>query len=148
MAGRGPGRSAVKAADAFGGRGEVLGQWQGGYVYNPDTTERAHGMARWGTVDGTLMLCTEGLTFAASKAEETLREKLTVLVLPQEEIRGVRVVSPRAGADGVQRRGFWYRSWFPRLVVDTGDGTYLFEVDWARVKQVADRITTITGRVS
>lgn len=148
ISGRGPGRSAAKAADAFGGRGELLGEWQGGYVYDADTTEREHGMARCGTVDGTLMLCTEGLTFAASKAEDTLREKPMVLMLPQEEIRGVLVVPPRAGADGVQRKGFWFRSWFPRLVVETGDGSYLFEVDWGRATQAADRITSITGRVA
>lgn len=50
------------------------------------------------------------------------------------------------GAGGV--KGFWYRSKSPRLVIDTGDGSHLFDIGWGRAKQVAQQITTITGRVS
>lgn len=106
-------------------------------------------MARRGTVDGMLTLYSEGVTFAATKGEDALREKLTVLVLPREEVRGVLVVPPRAGADGVQRKGFWFRSWFSRLVVETGDDRYLFEVSWGRARRVADRVNAMTmGQVS
>lgn len=148
MAGRGPGPSAIKASEVFGGRGKPLSRWRGGYVYDPDVRERAHGMARRGTVDGTLTLYAEGVTFAASNWEDELREEETVLVLPREKVCGVRVVPPRAGADGVQRRGFWFRSWFSRLVVETGDDSYLFEVSWGRARQVAERVNAMTGQVS
>lgn len=46
-----------------------------------------------------------GVTFAATKAEDMLRARETMLMLPAEQITGARVVSPRAGADGVPRRG-------------------------------------------
>lgn len=148
MAGRGPGASAIKAREAFGGSAEPLNHWRGGYVYDPDSRERAHGAARWGTVDGTVTLYTEGLSFAATNAEDALRGQETVLVLSIGQITGVWVVPSRAGGDRVQRRGFWYRSWFPRLVVETGDREYLFDIAWGKAKQVAQQISTITGRVS
>lgn len=35
-----------------------------------------------------------------------------------------------------------------RVVVDAGDGSYVFELDWGNAKHAAEQITTITGRVA
>lgn len=147
LAGRSPGTSAVRAAEAFSGRGKPVGRWPGGYIYDPDTAERTHGMSRCGTVDGTLTLYPQGLTFAASKAEDELQEHETVLVLPREEISAARVVSARAGVDGVARRGFFHRSPFPRLVVETRERSYLFDVSWGKASRLAGQITAVTSRM-
>jgi hypothetical protein len=56
----------------------------------------------------------------------------------------VWVVAARAGADGVVRKGWLWRSLFPRLVVDTRAGPWLFEVVGANVK--AAKIMQTLGR--
>jgi hypothetical protein len=56
------------------------------------------------------------------------------MVRSADEVIGARVVSARAGTDGVVRKGWWQRSPLPRLVVDTRSGPLLFEVMGAKAK--------------
>ncbi|HEU0286394.1 MAG TPA: hypothetical protein VFR22_05060 [Nocardioidaceae bacterium] len=130
--------SAKDAADRYRGD-RPLGSWRGGWVHDPDTDERAHGMSRKGTIDGRLTLYPSGLVFAASRAEDALRRKGTVIAIDTHDIVDVRVVPARAGADGRPRSGVLYRSWFPRLVVETPDVEQVFDVAWGRARQVRDR---------
>jgi hypothetical protein len=134
--------SAREAAARFRG-GEPLGSWRGGWVYDPDTDERSHGMSRKGTVDGRLTLYASGIVFAASRAEDALRRKGTVVAIGAEDVVDVRVVPARAGADGRQRRGVLRRSVFPRLVVETTETAHVFDVAWGRAKRLQDRLADV-----
>jgi hypothetical protein len=138
------GEQVRRAAGRLGGR--PVARWGGGYVYDPDTSERAHGMARRGTVMGDLTLYPHGLTFAAKRWEDVLRDEPTVLVLPSDEIRTVRVVPARAGADGETRRGRLWRSVYPRLVVESTGGRYVFDVAFGGAARAASRIGALVGR--
>ena len=131
--------SAGKAAARFGARAPIA-SWRAGWVYDPDTDERAHGMSRRGTIDGRLTLYPGGIVFAASRAEDVLRERTTVVAVASADITDVRVVPARAGADGRPRRGVLHRSWFPRLVVHTADAAHVFDVAWGRARRVAERL--------
>jgi len=62
-----------------------------------------------------------------------------VIAIDTDDIVDVRVVPARAGADGRPRSGVLYRSWFPRLVVETPDVAQVFDVAWGRARQVRDR---------
>lgn len=148
LSGWGPGSSADKASRAFGSFAQQFDKWRGGYVYDPDTKQRAHGMAQRGTVTGKITLYAEGVTFGATKSEDALREQETVLVLPIGHITDARVVPARAGVDGVPRRGRLYRSPLPRLVIDTSDGSYLFDLDWGGAKKVAEQVRMAAGLAS
>lgn len=139
--------SATEAKRRFG-HSRALGSWRGGYVYDPDTKERAHGLARRGTVEGTLSLYKKGLTFAATKVEDTLRDEPTVVVLERDAITGAREVAPRAGADGQPRKGWLYRSIFPRLVVDTAEASYVFELGRGRAREVAERLNEMLAETT
>ena len=134
-----PGVVSAKAAAVRYRDAESVGSWRGGWVYDPDTDQRTHGMSRKGTVDGRLTLYPSGLVFAASRAEDALRRNGTVVAIDADEIVDVRVVPARAGADGQQRTGVLYRSWFPRLVVETAEIAHVFDVAWGRAGQVKDR---------
>jgi hypothetical protein len=120
---------------------EVLpvGSWRGSYVYDPDMLSRAHGLAGRGMVAGKLLLFADGLIFVASATEDALRGEPTTVEIPQDRVTDVRVVAARAGADGVPRRGLSYRSMWPRLVVFTERGNYVFEV--TRASRVAGTVT-------
>jgi hypothetical protein len=131
-----------KAAHAFG-ETSALAWWRGNYVHDPDTRHREHGLAVPGAVGGHLTLYPGGLTFAASATEDSLRDQSTVVVVPGAEVTGAWVVPARAGADGVVRKGWMWRSLYPRLVVDTRAGPLLFEVAGARAK--AAKITATLG---
>jgi hypothetical protein len=134
--------SAGEAARRFG-RDRPLGSWHSGWVYDADTDERVHGMSRTGTIEGRLTLYEKGIVFAATRAEDVLRGKSTVLAVPAGDITGVEVVPARAGADGRPRKGWLYRSWFPRLAIQTADDVHLFDVAWGRAGQVAERVAAI-----
>jgi hypothetical protein len=134
-----PGVVSAKEAAARYRDDEPLGSWRGGWVYDPDTDDRTHGMSRKGTVDGRLTLYRSGLVFAASRVEDALRRKGTVIAIDADDIVDVRVVPARAGADGRRRTGVLYRSWFPRLVVETAEIAHVFDVAWGRARQVKDR---------
>jgi hypothetical protein len=105
-----------------------VGSGRGSYVYDPDTLSRAHGLAGRGMVAGKLMLFADGLLFVASATEDALRGETTTVEIAQDQVTNVRVVAARAGADGVPRRGLSYRSMWPRLVVFTERGDFVFEV--------------------
>jgi hypothetical protein len=130
-----------KAARAFGET--PVARWPGNYVHDPDAGRREHGLAVRGAVAGHLALYPGGLTFAASATEDSLRDQPTVVVVPAAEVTGARVVPARAGADGVVRKGWMWRSLYPRLVVETRAGPLLFEVVGARAK--AAKITETLG---
>ncbi len=115
-----------------------LGSWRGNWVYDPDSLERAHGLTGRGSVEGRLTLLADGIVFAANRAEDSLRGKPTVVEIRGSEVTGSRVVPARAGADGVPRRGVLYRSLWPRVVVDTNESAYVFEV--MRAGKVAAQI--------
>ncbi len=129
-------KDAARAATAYG---PVTGRWRAGHVYDPDTRDRAHGMAWRGTVTGTLTLYRAGLSFAGAPFEDTLRGEPSVIALASGDIVSARVVPPRAGPDGVPRRGILWRSLLPRVVIETKtSGEYVFEVTFA--KRVAARV--------
>jgi hypothetical protein len=134
--------SDLEAAQAFGEA--PVARWRAQYIYDPDTRHRDHGMAPPGTVAGHLALYRGGLTFAALASEDSLREEPTVVVVPAAKVMRARVVPTHAGADGVVRKGWYRRSLFPRLVVDTRGGSLLFEV--ARAKAKAAKIMQTLGR--
>jgi hypothetical protein len=135
-----PFSSDYKAAHVFGEA--PVARWRGSYVHDPDTRHREHGLAVPGAVGGHLTLYAGGLTFAASATEDSLRDRSTTLVVvPAAEVIGARVVPARAGADGVVRKGWFRRSLYPRLVVDTRVGPLLFEVVGAKRK--AAKISTV-----
>lgn len=127
------------------GRARPIASWRGGWVYDADTDERPHAMARKGTVDGRLTLYPKGVMFAASRAEDSLRGRSTVLLIPAGEITGVEVVAPRAGADGRPRPGRLYRSWFSRLVIRTRENAHVFEIGRGRAGEVAKRLAAISA---
>jgi hypothetical protein len=137
-----PFSSDLKAAQAF--REAPVARWRGNYVYDPDDRRRTHGLAVPGAVAGHLALYPGGLAFAASATEDSLRDRSTVVVVPAAEVTGARVVPARAGADGVVRKGWYRRSLYRRLVVDTRGGPLLFEV--ARAKAKAAKIMQTLGR--
>ncbi|MBJ7610074.1 MAG: hypothetical protein JF887_11690 [Candidatus Dormibacteraeota bacterium] len=122
-----------------------LGSWHGGWVHDPDTDERVHGMSWKGTVDGRLTLYPTGMVFMASHAEDALRGKQAVVVMGADDITGVQVVPPRAGADGQPRKGRLYRSRFPRLVIRTAQGTQVFDVARGRASNVAEQLATLSS---
>jgi hypothetical protein len=120
-----------------------LGTWHGNYVEDADSLERAHGLAARGAVAGRLTLLEDRIVFHASGAEDALRGHPVVVAIDNSEITDVRVVPAGAGADGVKRPGFLYRSAFPRLVVGTADHDYLFDV--MRARRVAGQIRAAAG---
>ncbi|MGH8867255.1 MAG: hypothetical protein ACRDYU_04580 [Actinomycetes bacterium] len=136
-------RSAAEAAQVFTGSAR-FGSWRGNYVYEPDSMQRAHGLAPRGAVDGYLTAYEAGLVFSASRLEDNLRGESTVLAIDAEQVVGVRVVPARAGADGVKRKGVLFRSAFPRLVVDTRDGSLVF--DFLRSRRIAERLQPLVSR--
>jgi hypothetical protein len=127
-----PFSSDLTAAQSFGEA--PVARWRTQYIYDPDTRRREHGLTPPGTVAGHLALYRGGLTFAASATEDSLRDGPTVVVVPTPEVIGARIVPAHAGADGVVRKGWYRRSLFPRLVVDTRAGPLLFEVAGANTK--------------
>lgn len=132
----------------FGHVAEPVVQWKGGWVRDPDTDEQDHALARKGTVEGTLAWYPQGLGFAATKREDSLRGKSTVVTVPAGEITGVEVVPARAGADGRPRRGFWMRSPFRRLVVRTASDAHVFDVARGRAPRVAAFIKEQAGQLT
>jgi hypothetical protein len=130
------------AAQAFGEA--PVACWRVNYIYDPDHGQRAHGLSPPGGVAGHLTLYASGLTFAATGAEDSLRDRSTVMVRTAADVIGARVVPAHAGADGVVRKGWYRRSLLPRLVVDTRSGPLLFEMAGARRR--AARINQTLGR--
>lgn len=137
-------RSTERAGRKF--PSEPLARWRGGWVQDPDANRRVHPMSRKGTVDGFLTVYEEGLTFAASRHEDVLRGQPTVLRIPADTIMHITTVPARAGTNGVARKGWLYRSVWPRLVVHTRSGGYVFEINFNRAAQAAELISAGTGR--
>jgi hypothetical protein len=133
-----PESSADRAARAFGASAQPVGSWRAGYVYDPDTKDKAHTLARRGTVDGRLTAYVDGVVFAASATEDGLRGEPTVVTVGQDRLTGARVVPARAGADGRPRPGLLNRSLFPRLVLDTTEGSHVFEIAFGRARKAAN----------
>ncbi|MEU6119287.1 hypothetical protein ABZ840_32705 [Streptomyces sp. NPDC047117] len=140
--------SQEECGKSFGDVAAPVVRWKGGWVHDPDTDEQDHGLARKGTVEGTLAWYPQGLGFAATEREDALRGKPTVVTIPAERLTGVEVAPARAGADGRPRRGRWMRSPFPRLVVRTASDTYVFDVARGRARQVAAFIKERAGQAA
>jgi hypothetical protein len=113
------------------GVGAPLRTWRGSWVVGEETEAAVHGLTHAGAVYGHLSLHSAAVTFVASRVEDLLREEPTVLTVDAGDLRGVRVVPAGAGPDGRPRRAVGARSRFPRLVLDSGDAAYLFEVQFA-----------------
>jgi hypothetical protein len=79
-----------KAARAF--VEAAVARWRANYVYDPDTRHREHGLAVPGAVGGHLALYPDGLTFAASAIEDSLRDRSTVV--PAAEVIGACPPAP------------------------------------------------------
>lgn len=120
---------------------EPVASWSGGWVHDPDTDKQDHDAARIGTVEGTITYYPHGLTFTASSREDAIRNNPTVITIPTAEITQVTVVPARAGTDGQPRSGFAFRSPFPRLVVHTVNGPYLFDIARNQAKTAAETLT-------
>jgi hypothetical protein len=135
-----PGVTSIGEAAARICGARPVGSWRGGWVHDPDSNERAHAMARRGTVEGRLTLYPAAVVFAATRAEDTLRGRTTVVLVETGEITGEEVVPARAGADGRPRQGRLYRSWFPRLVIRTGENAHVFEIARGRAREIARRL--------
>lgn len=105
-----------------------VARWKAAWVHGAEGGPKPHGLGRAGVAEGRLWLYEQGLAFAAGGIDEALRGAPTTAVIEREAVRGARVVPARAGADGRPAPGPAARSAFKRLVVDTDDGPYLFEV--------------------
>jgi hypothetical protein len=134
-------RSTSHVAEHFDGPPEE--RWNATWVQHEDGGKAPHALARAGAVQGKLELYADGLAFRAIGLEDQLRGAPTVLTVPHDDLRDARVVPPGAGPDGVRRPGHGPRSAFARLVVDTGSGPFLFEVNFAKRK--AARIRELLG---
>jgi hypothetical protein len=122
-----------QAREAFGD-GEPVERWRATWVQDEGATERPHALARPGATQGRLELHPDGLAFSALDVEDRLRGHTTGALVSREDFRGARVVPRGAGPDGRARDGSGPRSAFPRLVVDTAAGPYVFEVNFAKRK--------------
>jgi F0F1-type ATP synthase membrane subunit c/vacuolar-type H+-ATPase subunit K len=136
---------APRSSDTVGRRfrGDPLAQWKAAWVHGKEDGPKPHGLARAGVTEGRLWLYEQGLAFASGRIEDALRGDTSTAVIGREAVRGARTVPPRAGADGEPRPGPAARSMFRRLVVDTDDGSYLFEV--MRANSKAKRIEETLG---
>jgi hypothetical protein len=105
-----------------------VARWKAAWVHGAEDGPKPHGLGRSGVAEGRLWLYEDGLAFAAGGIDEALRGAPTTAVIDRDAVRGARVVPARAGADGQPQPGPAGRSAFKRLVVDTTDGPYLFEV--------------------
>jgi hypothetical protein len=118
--------------------GAVLTSWRASWIAGDESGPAAHGLTHAGAIEGTLHLQERGLAFTSSRTEDLLRGEATGEAITASSVQGVRVVPRGAGPDGQPREASGTRSLFPRLVVDTSRGPYLFEV--LRAKHIADRI--------
>jgi hypothetical protein len=134
-------QSPAHVAEHFDGTPEE--RWNATWVQHEDGGPAPHALARAGAVQGKLELYAEGLAFRAIGLEDRLRGEPSALTVPRDDLRDARVVPAGAGPDGARRPGHGPRSAFPRLVVDTGAGAYLFEVNFAKRK--AARIRDLLG---
>jgi hypothetical protein len=112
--------------------GPALKSWKGSWMVGDETAPAAHGLTHAGAVEGRLHLHRAGISFAASRVEDLLRDHPTVLAIDAAQLRDVRVVPRGAGVDGNPTQSHGPRSLFARLVLDTAGGPYLFEVQSAR----------------
>ena len=116
----------------------ILGDWSVAYIYDTKTTKRAHAMAVRGGVAGKLTAHDAGLAFASSKLEDSIHGKPIVVAVSRGDLKAVRIVPARADANGVRAKGFFLRSPYPRLVIDTDQGAYVFEI--LRAKKAAEAL--------
>jgi hypothetical protein len=109
-------------------------RWKAAWVFGEEQGTGPHGLARAGVSEGRLWLYDDGLAFSAGTIEDMLADGEQTAVIAREDVTGVRTVPARAGADGRRAPGPAARSVFKRLVVETTDGPYLFEVMRAESK--------------
>ena len=123
--------------------GEPLGRWNAVWIEGDEwAADDTAPYGRPGVVNGKLALYPDGVSFRASPMEERVRGHVVAVTFRTGELRAVRVVPAGAGADGVRRRTGHARSVFTRLVLESDDGAYLFEVQSARrrARQIADAL--------
>jgi hypothetical protein len=122
---------------------DPLAQWKAAWVHGQEDGPKPHGLGRAGVTEGRLWLYEQGLAFASGRIEDALRGDTSTAVIARDAVRGARTVPPRAGADGEPQAGPAARSLFRRLVVDTENGSFLFEV--MRANRKAKRIEETLG---
>ncbi len=121
-------------------------RWGANWVYDPDTLERDHGAAPRGAVPGRLELRPDSVGFAALALEDRIRGEAIAWAVTFDELTTARLVPPRAGLDGIPRRGVLHRSLWKRLVLETDDRAYL--VDVRRPKKVLGQIERLRNDVT
>jgi hypothetical protein len=134
--------SAAVAERRFAGA-ERVARWRGNWLSgDPGAPTEARADVR----DGHLDLYADGLAFSASDFSDRLRQEAAVLILERAEVRQARVVPRGAGVDGHPRASDATRSAAARLVIDTDQGPYLFEMNFAKRK--ARQINQVLGGTS
>ena len=113
-------------------------RWGANWVRDPDTLERDHGAAPRGAVPGRIELRPDSVGFAALALEDRIRGEAIAWAVSFDELTAVRLVPPRAGLDGIARRGILHRSLWKRLVLETDERAYL--IDLRRPKKVLRQI--------
>lgn len=121
-------------------------RWGANWVHDPDTLDRDHGAAPRGAVPGRLELRGDSVGFAALALEDRIRGEAIAWAVTFDELTTARLVPPRAGIDGIPRRGILYRSLWKRLVLETDDRAYL--VDLRRPKKVLQQIERLRDEVT
>lgn len=141
-----PGESSAEVLAGLVGDREPLERWGGIWIdaEGPDAGPAPHRLTRAGTTQVRLELFDDALAMKAVGLEDRLRGHATVGVIDRASFRAARVVPAGAGPDGVKRPGAGPRSLRARLVVDTDDESFLFEVTGAKRK--AQRIEETLGR--
>lgn len=132
-------RPSKPASNPFTGE-RPLDSWRGTWVNGDEVGAKEHAFDRPGTVEGTLLLYRDGLTFAEGSVARRLPKEPQVKppAIYRDDVLDARVVPRGAGPDGHRRRASGLRSPFSRLVIDTSEGSYLFEVQ--RAKKTAERV--------
>ena len=114
--------------------GKPIGSWRGNYV-GRDEKGMGTALARNGKVEGRLNLYEGGVSFVAEGLATRLEAPREPILVASGDVLEVRVVPAGAGPDGKKRRGAGLRSLFKRLVIDTPEGSLLFEVQRAEAVQ-------------
>lgn len=131
--GWGLGRGSAAAAARFRGE-QPFAHFGATWIFGDERMKKKSALTRGGSAAGRVSLYRSGLAFAAVTREDSVRGHPLSLVIDAGDVRDARVVRHGAGSDGRERPHRGPQSLWPRLVIDTDDGSYLFEVAFAKRK--------------
>ncbi len=117
--------------------GPVLESWHGSWISGEASAAVAHGLTHAGAVEGRLFLHERGVGFSSARADACLRGETASLGIMAEDLVAARVV-PRGTRPDARQQEPDGGSPFARLVLDTAEDSYLFELQSAR--RTAERI--------